>query len=194
MNSVFFDVDTQIDFMFPSGALYVPGAETILPAVVRLNQYAARSGMPLISTTDAHAENDPEFRQWPGHCIRGTNGQHKPPSTLLSRLTVIPSDGKVHDFPAAQQFVLQKQQLDAFTNPNLSALLNVLDAERYVVYGVVTELCVRFAALGLLKTGKRVEVVSDAIRSLDDSARDQMLAEIAGSGGFVTTTEAVIRS
>ena len=30
MRTVFFDVDTQIDFMFPSGALYVPGAEQIV--------------------------------------------------------------------------------------------------------------------------------------------------------------------
>ena len=41
MNTAFFDVDTQLDFVLPAGALYVPGAESILPAVVRLNRWAA---------------------------------------------------------------------------------------------------------------------------------------------------------
>ena len=191
MNSVFFDVDTQLDFMLPSGALYVPGAETILPRIARLNQFAGEHGIPLISTTDAHAENDPEFRRWPGHCIRGTNGQQKPAATLLGNPTVISSEGPIHDFPPARQFIVQKQHLDVFTNPNLTALVAVLDADRYVVYGVVTELCVRWAALGLLKTAKRVEVVTDAVRSLDDRARDEMLNEFRAAGGLLTTVEQV---
>ena len=50
-------------------------------------------------------------------------------------------------------------------------------ADRYVVYGVVTEICVKLAAFGLLKTGKRVEIVTDAIRSLNDAktARERSL-------------------
>ena len=75
MRSVFIDIDTQIDFLFPSGALYVPGSESILPAVQRLNQYAVANGFPLVSTVDAHTENDPEFATWPPHCVKGTWGQ-----------------------------------------------------------------------------------------------------------------------
>ena len=41
MNTVFFDVDTQLDFLYPAGALYVPGAETLLPALTRLTNFAA---------------------------------------------------------------------------------------------------------------------------------------------------------
>ena len=46
MTTLFFDVDTQIDFLFPAGALYVPGAERIVPAIARLNQYAAAHRSP----------------------------------------------------------------------------------------------------------------------------------------------------
>src|SRR5581483_4392706 len=28
---LFFDIDTQVDFMFPAGALYAPGAEKLIP-------------------------------------------------------------------------------------------------------------------------------------------------------------------
>ena len=72
MKLVFFDVDTQNDFLYVAGALYVPGAESIVPRVAALNRYAAGAGIPLISTVDAHTENDPEFRDWPPHCVRGS--------------------------------------------------------------------------------------------------------------------------
>ena len=72
MITVFLDIDTQIDFMFPAGSLYVPGAERIIDTVARLNRHAAASGSRLVSTMDAHLENDPEFRTWPAHCVAGT--------------------------------------------------------------------------------------------------------------------------
>ena len=46
MKTVFFDIDTQIDFMYPAGALYVPGAERIVPAIAQLNRHAAGRGFP----------------------------------------------------------------------------------------------------------------------------------------------------
>jgi nicotinamidase/pyrazinamidase len=73
MKTAFFDIDSQLDFLYPSGALYVPGAERIVPAIARLNRYASQHGIPVVSTTDAHTENDPEFRIWPHHCVAGTH-------------------------------------------------------------------------------------------------------------------------
>jgi hypothetical protein len=61
MKAVFFDIDTQIDFLFPAGSLYVPGGEQLLPALSRLNHYAAAHGIPVVSSMCAHAEDDPEF-------------------------------------------------------------------------------------------------------------------------------------
>jgi len=62
VKTVFFDVDTQIDFLYPSGALYAPGAEMIVDRVAKLNCYAAAHGITVISSMDAHSENDPEFK------------------------------------------------------------------------------------------------------------------------------------
>src|ERR1017187_8173336 len=114
MKTVFVDVDTQIDFLFPAGALYVPGAERLLPAIVRLNHFAAAQGIPLISTTDAHSEDDPEFRQWPPHCVAGTSGQLKPGETLLaSRTTLGFQPGALIEL--APQIIVEKHALDVFT-------------------------------------------------------------------------------
>jgi nicotinamidase/pyrazinamidase len=178
VKTVFFDVDTQIDFLYPAGALYVPGAEGIVDQVAALNKFAAAHGIPVVSTIDAHSENDPEFREWPPHCVAGTAGQQKPAATLLDRRVTIPSAPCSVDIADAQQILLEKQSVDCFTNPNLSALLDRLGAERCVVYGVVAEICVKNAAIGLLKTGRRVEVVTDAIRSLNQAECDKFLAEV----------------
>lgn len=191
MTTVFFDVDTQIDFMFPAGALYVPGAETIIERVSALNRYAASHGIPVVSTMDAHAENDPEFQSWPHHCVTGALGQRKPAATLLEKFAVVPNAPCELKLEGVQQILLEKQVLDCFTNRNLPALLARFAADRYVVYGVVTEICVKLAAFGLLKTGKRVELVTDAVRSLNDDASAKMLTEFTALGGALTTVSQI---
>jgi nicotinamidase/pyrazinamidase len=170
MKTVFFDVDTQIDFMYPAGALYVPGAESIIHSIARLNRIAPA----LISTADAHTEDDPEFRIYPPHCVAGTLGQHKPAATLVG------------------QRIVEKQALDCFSVPTLPALLSELGAGRYVVYGVVTEICVKYAAFGLLKTGARVDIVTDAVKALDPKAADQMFEEFRAAGGHLSSSEQIL--
>lgn len=187
MKTVFFDVDTQMDFLFPAGALYVPGAENLLPALKRLRDCAAAHGIPILSSTDAHEEDDPEFAQWPPHCVRGTAGQQKPPEALLEPRVIVPLAPGDYPVDGARQIIVEKQALDVFTNPNLPALLERLGAERCVVYGVVTEYCVRCAALGLLRTGRRVELVTDAVRSLEPEAERRTLDEIVRAGGRLTS-------
>lgn len=192
MKTVFFDVDTQIDFLYPAGALYAPGAEAIVERVAALNRHAFAHGIPVISTMDAHSENDPEFERFPPHCVGGTAGQQKPASTLYEKPMVIPNSPCDPAVEGARQILLEKQTLDCFEQVNLAALLAKLDAERYIVYGVVTEICVKFAAFGLLKTGKRVELVTDAVRPLDKAAGARTLAEFSGQGGILSDAASVL--
>jgi len=189
---VFFDVDTQLDFLYPAGALYVPGAESIVPQVAALNRYAAEHGIPVVSTVDAHTENDPEFREWPPHCVAGTAGQQKPAATLLDPRTVLRSTHQDFDLKDARQILLEKQSVDCFTNANLPALLDRLNVRSCVVYGVVTEICVKNAALGLLKAGLNVQLVTDAVRSLDDTKCAQFYQELAAAGGTLITTQQLV--
>lgn len=191
MKTVFFDIDTQLDFLLPAGALYVPGAEKIIDSIAQLNRQAAERGALVISTMDAHAENDPEFKTWPPHCVAGTLGQQKPAVTLLDKRITIPSSTCTKDFAGMQQILLEKQTFDCFSNANLARILAAAQADRYVVYGVVTEICVQLAAFGLLKLGKRVELVTDAVRSLSNAASDAMTREFTAQGGVLTTSDAV---
>jgi nicotinamidase/pyrazinamidase len=188
MKTIFFDIDSQLDFLYPAGALYVPGAERVVPHIVALNHYAAEHGIPVVSTTDAHTEDDPEFQVWPHHCVAGTHGQRKAEATLLDRRIVVPNAPCDLAIAGMQQIVVEKQHVDVFTAPNLARVVELLAAERFVVYGVVTEICVLYAARGLLKMGKPVVIVTDAVETLkaEDSAR--ALEEIRASGGTFART------
>ncbi len=192
MKTVFFDIDSQLDFVLPVGALSVPGAVRILPAVARLNRWAAAHGIVVVSTMDAHTEQDSEFQIWPGHCVAGTLGQRKHESTLLERRVTLPSSMAPFEFAGAQQVIVEKQSLDCFDNQNLNAVLAALGADRYVVYGVVTEYCVALAANGLLRTGKPVEIVTDAVETLNQADSASALLAFTQAGGRLTRLAEII--
>src|SRR3984893_18189866 len=137
-----------------------------------------------------HDEYDAEFKQWPPHCVVGTAGQLKPQSTMLAERVVIPN--RLVEVSIARQVVLEKQELNLFTNPNLPRLLELLAADEYVVYGVVTEYCVRDAALGLLDTGKPVTLVVDAIKSLSQKDSENIVQTFAARGAKLATSSKLL--
>jgi len=194
MKTVFFDIDTQLDFVNPAGALYVPGAELRIPVIAGLNRLAVAKGIPLVSTVDAHSESDAEFRDWPHHCIAGTLGQRKAEATLLEKRVVIPNRACDLAISGAQQIVVEKQNVNAFTAPNFLKVVEALGAEHCVVYGVVTEVCVWHAATGLLQAGRKVTVVTDAIETLNAGNSEKALAENAARGGKLDTSACVMSS
>ena len=128
MKTVFFDVDTQLDFVFPAGALAVPGAANIVENLGKLTRYAAAHRFPIISTADAHSEDDAEFKIWKPHCVAGTTGQQRCAATQLPQAKILTEE--LPAFGSVPQIVVEKQRLDCFTNPNLRPLLKLWAAER----------------------------------------------------------------
>lgn len=194
---VFWDVDTQADFMLAGGKLYVPEAERIIPSLKRLADAAREGKVFLVSSTDAHTLEDPEFQQWPPHCLRGTTGQLKIPETLLPSFYVLTNcpQAPVPENVAEKyrQVILEKQALDVFTNPNTDRLLAVLGSEpEFVVFGVVTEYCVWHTAKGLLDRGRRVALVTDAIQTLRPDDGQRALDELTARGARLITTDAAL--
>jgi nicotinamidase/pyrazinamidase len=191
MSVLFIDVDTQLDFLYPAGALYVPGAERLIPTLARLTQFAARHGIPVVSTADAHSENDPEFQSWPKHCVAGATGQHKAEATLLPRRVTVPNrDGDVA-IEGAQQIVVEKQTVDAFQTRTFARIVRSLNPDGFVVYGVVTEICVLHAIRGLWQFGKPLTVMTDAIQPLTAQASRDALDEMRTAGAVLATAAQV---
>ena len=191
-NIVFLDVDTQYDFMMPDGALYVPGAEKLIPRLRRLVAFAAANGVPVVASLDTHVPRDPEFEKFPPHCIKGTNGHAKIAATRHPRARVIENRPQEIAFAPGEALVLEKSVHGLFDNANADAVLRAVGRRHYVVFGVATELCVRAAVLGLLERDINVTVVSDAIAGINPTAAENALAEMKAKGASFATTAEVI--
>ena len=199
---IFWDVDTQRDFMLPCGKLYVPGAEKLIPNLDRLTEQARKDRVFLVSDACIHAPDDPEFQRFPPHCVRGTSGAEIIPQTIAKRFLILPNRREATvplDLTPYQQVVLEKQTLDVFDNPLTETVLERLkrftdpDAE-FFVFGVVTEYCVRCVAKGLLERGRRVALVEDAIKTLKAEDGESALAEMKSRGARMVTTRQAIDS
>ena len=189
---VFFDVDTQADFMNPTGSLYVRGAETIVSNLQKLMDFARANKIPVLSSADAHAPDDPSFAEWPPHCVAGTPGQLRIPETSFPSAMVITNRPGRFEAPRewVGQFIIEKQEYDAGTNVNFDAILESLGRRRFVVFGVATDYCVRWTALGLRKRGMPVDLVTDAIKEIKPEDGRKAIDEMKAAGiRLVTTAE-----
>ena len=193
---VFWEVDVQEDFMLPGGKLYVSGAEKIIPNIERLVDEARGGRVLLISSACRHLPDDPEFKIFPPHCVRGTPGERIIPQGVAQKVYPVPNDGSAK-LPGSifenQQLILEKQTLDVFSNPHTEAIVNRLGKDtEYLVFGVVVEHCVYLAARGLLNRGHKVSIVKDAIETLKGAEGRRSLDELKSLGAaFVSTEEAV---
>ena len=195
-NVVFWEVDTQADFMLPGGKLYVPGAERLLPNIRKLTNAARQGRVFLVSHGCYHAKDDPEFQTFPPHCIKGTEGAAFVPEALTDKVVVVPNDFSAvvpKDLSPYQQILFEKQTLDIFASRHANKFMKRFgDDVEFVVFGVVTEYCVRLAAKGLLDRGRRVSVVEDAIATLKAEDGERTVAELRDLGvRFFSTDDAL---
>ena len=147
---MFFDIDTQNDFMLSSGKLYVNGAEQIIPNLQKLFDYAKTHNITIVSSTDAHKSKDDEFEQFPSHCVKGTTGQKKIDTTLLQQTEIIPNEKVDVTIKPNTQIIIEKETFDVFSNPNTLDILKRLNPGKVVVFGVATDYCVKAAVLSLI--------------------------------------------
>jgi nicotinamidase/pyrazinamidase len=186
--TLFWDVDTQHDFIHPDGKLYVPGAESIVPVLGALSDYAHRRGIRVLASADDHVPGHrelsatPDFRTtFPEHCMRGTAGQRKIPETaLVDPLVIEPEQDpaitaklEAHD----GDLLFHKHWFDVFTNANLRPALGVLKPRRIILYGVATDVCDKYAIEGLLEHAPQAEIsfVVDAARAIHPDDVDELL-------------------
>ena len=163
MKTVFWDVDTQFDFMMPEGRLYVPGAEEIVETVSAARRWALSNGYPLIADIDWHRTDDPEisdtpdFKEtFPPHCMAGSPGGER-----VGYLGPIPIDyveideADVADLRQLTEkdplhIVIRKNGLDVFENPNTDKLIDLIEPQQVAVFGVALDFCVFYVLQGLM--------------------------------------------
>ena len=207
--TIFWDVDTQLDFIMPDGRLYIQGAETILPKLSALTGFARDKGVPLLGSVDYHSVKDaeisdrPDLRDtFPPHCLAGTPGQDKVEATRPRDPLWI--DSSPEDKEALKQKVrrhldrggevlFRKQRFDVFSNPNVDTVLEAVRPDRIVVYGVALDVCDRYAVEGLLDRRRyRVALVRDATRAIHPEEGESLVHDWAARGVCLLTTDQVI--
>jgi nicotinamidase/pyrazinamidase len=204
---IFWDVDTQVDFMKKEGNLYVPDAEEIIPNLEKLITYARIRHIPLFGSVDHHSISDSEIREkefdyketFPPHCMAGTPGQEKIEETKpLHPLWIETKEYDREELKAIikkheGEIILQKQEFDVFTNPNTEKLLDIVKPESIVVFGVALDVCDAYAVEGFLKRGDvDIYLVIDAAKPINKQKGDQLISDWKERGARMITTADII--
>jgi nicotinamidase/pyrazinamidase len=193
---LFWDVDTQYDFMRPEGRLYVPGAEGIIDNVNKARRFALDNGYSMLASTDWHKDgneeitNAPDFKTtFPPHSMAGKPGSERVGYLGNLPIGVVPnepmSDTDLRKLLDKEQFhiAIRKEKLDVFANPNTTTLLEILKPKSVVVFGVALDLCVRMAVEGLIKMGgMKLYLLRDAVKTLGLNADKEVVGELKDKG------------
>ena len=192
--TIFVDIDTQFDFMNPKGALYVPDAEDIIDNIKKLFDYAKEHKIKILSSTDAHTVDDPEFKLFFPHCVKDTPGNQKIDASTCKDNIVIENIEQdiTESMLDHDQIIIEKQSYDIFGNTNIDKVIIQLYASDYVVFGVATDYCVKLAVLGLLRRGYKVTLVTDAIKATTQKGETKALKAMKDAGAVFITTEDII--
>jgi len=202
--TLFYDIDTQRDFLLPGGKLYVPGGERILPQLRALTQLARQQGSAITGSVCRHFPTDAELQRngglYPEHCMNGTDGQNKVEETTPQRPVWIENrDYAEEEFKAllrqGGEVYIEKQDVDIFVgNRNAARVFaTILEGkDDVVVYGVVTEICVDLALAALKDRPVRLHVPVDGIAALSEE-RGKETREKWRSWGVHLTSVAEVR-
>ncbi|MCX7804131.1 MAG: cysteine hydrolase family protein [Planctomycetota bacterium] len=196
---IFFDADTQRDFIEPRGAYPVPDAAVIRSRLRELAETARSFAIPILASWDAHPKDDPQFSSAPPHCVIGTKGQEKIPETWLRSAFLVPASGRRRPWVNMKelrsqggQIVLEKAVDDPFGNPATETLLRELEPRRIVIYGVATEGAVRAFADRCLTLGfGEIFLARDAVRGRSAEEEHRTLVELADRGVRFETAHAL---
>jgi nicotinamidase/pyrazinamidase len=203
---IYWDVDTQHDFMDPDGKLYVKGAELIKPKLAKLTAYAHEKKISIVASSDdhelEHAEisANPDYKEtFPPHCMRGTRGAEKiPETTLLSPMIIepvaIPHETLVRQLSAHTGDVLiRKHRFDVFSNPNTRSVIEAWDPTVIVIYGVTLDYCVKYAIDGMIDFGiPTILLVLDATKPIVAEAVQPLLEEWHREGVRLVDTDQMV--
>ena len=215
---IFYDIETQNDFMNEDGTLYVPGAEEIKPNLKILTEYARGNGIQILGSVDRHFGTEEwkayelELQKWgglfPDHCMDGTEGQKKITGTTFAvnfientsptqKIRVYTTEEM--DEIVSKNFVFEKQGYSLFPtedcpggNKYAEKILERAGVEEAVVYGVATDYCVLAAVVGMQQRGIQCYVVEDAIRGVAPETTEKALEEMVGAGAVFVTTKDVL--
>ncbi len=194
---IFLDIATQRDFLISGAPMEVHNRADVVANIRSLMSLIRSKRLPLVSCIQAYRPGE-DFNGRPKHCLDDTPGQNKMPYTLLPHRKMIESDNSLSVpldlMKQNRQVIFRKRTEDLLGNPKADRLLNELNPERFVIFGVGLETWIRILALGLLVRQKSVCVISDACGLWDPVAADLALRQLEAKGVQLLTTDEIIKT
>lgn len=197
---IFWDVDTQFDFMQPQGKLYVAGADNIITKVSEVRKFALGNGYSIIADVDWHSPDNkeisdtPDFKQtFPPHCMAG-----EPGSERVGFLGELPIDyiqidkmdtEAIQKLVCKEQFhiVIRKDSIDVFSNCNTVKLVELISPKKVVVFGVALDFCVYYVVQGLSRFPDiELCLIKDVVKGLGVIPEHKILDEFREMGVEIT--------
>lgn len=142
-------IDMLKDFVNEDGALPVKGAEKLVPKINQRIKEFRKTKEPVIFIADSHREDDMEFKIWPEHAVKGSEGAE----------VVADLDKRGEDE------LVEKTTYSAFYNTRLGDVLKEKGAEELVLTGMLTDICVMHTAADAAMRGYGVRVLKDCVAS-----------------------------
>jgi nicotinamidase-related amidase len=130
------------------GALHDPKIGEITPDIIKLVQQFINEGQPIVSFQDSHTPDDPEFKIYPPHCVRGTGEDY-----LLDEFALY--GGKIMAF--------WKTTTNAMEQPAIRQYFAENKFDEVIVTGCCTDICIQQFVLALLNFLKDTKTITRVI-------------------------------
>jgi nicotinamidase/pyrazinamidase len=184
LNCLFWNVDTQIDFVYPRGKLYIEGAENLRPQWKILTELAKEKSIRVVNTADYHFPNSAELdsapnyiNTFPEHCMAKSRGADFIKETDPEDPVIFDWNRKYLITPELfnpqyhRNFIIRKDTFDVFEgNPHTATIIKNLNPDFVVIYGVIANIGVSTAVKGIIRKVKKAYLIQDAIREVTHAA------------------------
>ena len=182
-------VDFQNDFVAPSGALTFDNGKGDLKLIKKMTAFFQKLPQTVIAnaivTYDTHDlktySTTPESKQFPPHCIKGTNGWDLAINTDL-----------LHNKIPHIQY-LKKSTYDMWEKTIDTVDTKILkDTKKVILCGVASDVCNKAALLGWLKKDVEITILEDLTRGIfkqtADVLKEPPFAQAVAKGKIKTLT------
>lgn len=172
-------IDMLNDFCKPGGKMVLPGYERLVAPQLAVIDTARALGAPVfwvIQSHDPRLRRDRELLKRGSHCVLGTWGVE-----VIDELR-----------PRESDFRLYKHRYSAFFNTPLDLLLKDMQCDQLIVFGIVTNICVRSTVHDAFFNGYEVVVPEDCCAATGPREQESTLYDIATHFGVVSRSQLVV--
>lgn len=163
-------IDMINDFLEPGAVLEVPMGRKIIPKIKGHIKIHGSSGGSLFFVNDNHDIDDKEFKDWPKHAIRDTNGANLY-SELLDEYVRI---GRYSYDPK----IIHKTTYSGFLRTDLWELTRQRVIDKIYITGILTDICIFITAVEAKMRGYDTYVYRDSVATLTQQDNDRALEQL----------------